>query len=139
MRKPAFQYLVVIIVAIVFGLSDGRIWVDAACAQDLVHSWSMGFGDYDRKEVRGIAVDGWGNVIITGPSSGTVDFGGGPLTSEGFADCYIAKFSSGGEHLWSSISKMARTQKGELLHILEDGFRYIENEFQIFLSKFAKN
>lgn len=31
-------------------------------------------------------------------------------------------------HLWSSISEMARTQDDELLHTLEEGFRYIENE-----------
>jgi len=32
------------------------------------------------------------------------------------------------EHLWSNISEMARTQDGELLVTLEEGFRYIENE-----------
>lgn len=32
------------------------------------------------------------------------------------------------EHLWSCISELARTQDGDLLHQLEDGFRYIENE-----------
>lgn len=32
------------------------------------------------------------------------------------------------QHLWSNISEMARTQNGELLVTLEDGFRYIENE-----------
>lgn len=32
------------------------------------------------------------------------------------------------EHLWSNITELARTQNDELLVILEDGFRYIENE-----------
>jgi type I restriction enzyme M protein len=32
------------------------------------------------------------------------------------------------EHLWSSISEMARTQRSELLSTLQKGFRYIENE-----------
>ncbi|NCN04000.1 MAG: type I restriction-modification system subunit M [Spirochaetales bacterium] len=32
------------------------------------------------------------------------------------------------DFLWTSISELARTQHGELLHRLEDGFRYIENE-----------
>ena len=32
------------------------------------------------------------------------------------------------DFLWSSISELARTQHGDLLHRLEDGFRYIENE-----------
>lgn len=32
------------------------------------------------------------------------------------------------EHLWSNIAEMARTQDGELLITLEEGFRYIEND-----------
>lgn len=32
------------------------------------------------------------------------------------------------EFLWSSIAELARTQDGELLHTLQKGFKYIENE-----------
>ncbi|MFA5234092.1 MAG: type I restriction-modification system subunit M [Sulfurimonas sp.] len=32
------------------------------------------------------------------------------------------------EFLWSAIAEMARTQNGELLHTLQKGFKYIENE-----------
>jgi len=32
------------------------------------------------------------------------------------------------DHLWASISNLARTQSGELLETLRDGFKYIENE-----------
>ena len=32
------------------------------------------------------------------------------------------------EYLWASIAHMARTQDGELLHTLQAGFKYIENE-----------
>src|SRR5690606_37022063 len=32
------------------------------------------------------------------------------------------------QYLWRSISEMARTQNEELLHTLEKGFKYIENE-----------
>ncbi|MGB3227092.1 MAG: type I restriction-modification system subunit M [Saprospiraceae bacterium] len=31
-------------------------------------------------------------------------------------------------HLWNSIAYKARTQNGELLHTLQDGFKYIENQ-----------
>lgn len=31
-------------------------------------------------------------------------------------------------HLWSSIAELARTQDEELLHTLQNGFKYIENE-----------
>jgi type I restriction enzyme M protein len=32
------------------------------------------------------------------------------------------------QYLWSSIAELARTQKGELLGTLQDGFKYIENQ-----------
>ncbi|CUH40177.1 putative type I restriction enzymeP M protein [Jannaschia seosinensis] len=32
------------------------------------------------------------------------------------------------DHLWSSIAEMARTQNDELLHTLQQGFKFIENE-----------
>lgn len=32
------------------------------------------------------------------------------------------------QHLWSNITELARTQNGDLLKTLEEGFRYIENE-----------
>ena len=32
------------------------------------------------------------------------------------------------EYLWSSIAEMARTQSGELLRTLQEGFKFIENE-----------
>lgn len=32
------------------------------------------------------------------------------------------------QHLWSKIADMARTQKGELLDTLQNGFKYIENQ-----------
>jgi type I restriction enzyme M protein len=32
------------------------------------------------------------------------------------------------QYLWSSIYEMARTQDGELLHTLQEGFKYIENQ-----------
>ena len=32
------------------------------------------------------------------------------------------------EHLWANIAHLARTQNGELLNTLQEGFKYIENE-----------
>ncbi|MXZ33029.1 MAG: type I restriction-modification system subunit M, partial [Gammaproteobacteria bacterium] len=32
------------------------------------------------------------------------------------------------EHLWTSIAHLARTQKGDLLDVLQAGFKYIETE-----------
>ena len=56
---------------------------------------------------RGVAVDGYGNVIITGSITGTVNFGTHPffgqigLTSTGLTDIYVAKYNTNGLILWA--------------------------------------
>jgi len=64
--------------------------------------WSKRFGDASQQTVQGVAVDAFGNVFIAGYFEGTVDFGGGPLTSAGLRDIFVAKFASDGSHLWSN-------------------------------------
>jgi hypothetical protein len=49
----------------------------------------------------GIATDASGDVAVTGRFLDTVDLGGGPLTSAGRDDIFVAKFSAQGNHLWS--------------------------------------
>lgn len=44
---------------------------------------------------------GSGNVYVTGGVNGTVDFGGGPLTSFGSHDIVVVSFTSMGAHRWS--------------------------------------
>ncbi len=49
----------------------------------------------------GTAVDASGNIYVAGAFWGSANFGGGPLTSVGSADVYLAKFSPTGEPVWS--------------------------------------
>lgn len=65
------------------------------------HIWSRRFGDGGMHVVQGVATDGEGNVVVAGYFEGTVDFGGGPLTSAGSTDIFVAKFGSDGSHFWS--------------------------------------
>ncbi|UCF04203.1 MAG: hypothetical protein JSV33_09640 [bacterium] len=65
------------------------------------HLWSKRFGDTDEQDATSTACDGLGNVIVTGDFDGTVDFGGGPLTSAGGYDIFLAKLDANGNHLWS--------------------------------------
>ena len=66
------------------------------------HLWSKRFGDAGIHQAAGsVAVDTWGNVIVTGWFQGAVDFGGGLLTSAGTYDVFVAKFDPAGNHLWS--------------------------------------
>lgn len=63
--------------------------------------WSRAFGNTDYQHCESIATDGANNVFITASFPGTVDFGGGPLTSAGYDDIFVAQFDANGNHLWS--------------------------------------
>ena len=71
------------------------------------HIWSKIFGDLNPQFPKSIATDTHGNVLVTGYFQGTVDFGGGPLTSamnpvSGLSnDAFLVKLSPDGAHLWS--------------------------------------
>jgi hypothetical protein len=66
------------------------------------HVWSKRFGDESYQNGYSVATDPAGNVVVTGTFAGLVDFGGGPLTSAGKGDVFIAKFGGDkGDHLWS--------------------------------------
>ncbi len=73
----------------------------AANAQAFVHDWSQRFGSAIDQDGIGVAVDAAGNVVIAGLFWGTVNFGGGTLTSAGDWDVYVAKLDAAGNHLWS--------------------------------------
>jgi hypothetical protein len=73
-----------------------------------LYLWSKGFGNAlsSGQAANGVAFDGAGNVLLTGSivaltSPYTIDFGGGPLTGDGWFNVFLAKFSSGGSHTWS--------------------------------------
>lgn len=70
-------------------------------SEELTHSWSARFGDAEEELVLDVAVDSYGNIVIAGSFWGTVDFGGGTLTSAGANDFFIAKFGPDGTHIWS--------------------------------------
>lgn len=65
--------------------------------------WAKGFGDAKDQSARGIAADAQGNVVVVGQFVGTVNFGGGALTSVGpnFDDAFLVKLGPQGNHLWS--------------------------------------
>jgi hypothetical protein len=88
---------------------DGFI---AKFGSDGAHQWSKRFGDASSQYVAGTAADESGNVTITGGFNGTVNFGGGALTSAGSYDIFVAKFMSDGTHLWSKCFGDASYQQG---------------------------
>jgi CheY-like chemotaxis protein len=66
--------------------------------------WVRSYGGNVDDTAQGVAVDSGGNVYVTGHFSGTVDFGGGPLTSAGgigYTDIFVAKYTANGAPVWS--------------------------------------
>ena len=62
--------------------------------------WGKVFGDAQMQEIDRVAVDGMGNVVMAGKFQGTIDFGGGPITSIDGYDALLAKLDSKGNTIW---------------------------------------
>jgi len=65
------------------------------------HVWSKRFGGTSADFGDALAIDSSSNVAMAGRFSGTIDFGGGVLTSAGAADAFVAKFGSAGNYQWA--------------------------------------
>ena len=63
--------------------------------------WARALGDTLSDGAYGVASDSAGNVLLAGSFQGTVDFGGGPLTSAGGSDIFVAKYTSAGDYIWA--------------------------------------
>lgn len=66
-----------------------------------VHQWSKHFVGFGGEIGRAVAIDGSGNILVTGQYAGNVDFGGGPLNWVAATDVFIAKYDPNGVHQWS--------------------------------------
>ena len=65
------------------------------------HLWSMSAGDASEQRLFDVVVDGAGDVVVSGFFEGSIDFGGGALTSAGGADAFVAKLDGSGNHVFS--------------------------------------
>lgn len=70
-------------------------------APDGSHLWSKRVGGVGNDVSRALAVRSNGDVAISGHFTGSVNLGGGPLTSLGGIDVFLAVYDSSGQHLWS--------------------------------------
>lgn len=75
--------------------------------------WTKRFGDAAEERVLSVATDASDNIILTGYFQGTLDFGDGPLVSQGGKDIFVVKLKPSGEVLWSqSFGDAAFEQRG---------------------------
>jgi hypothetical protein len=67
----------------------------------LGHLWSRRFGDSSTDTGTAVAFSSGGDVVATGSFYGSVDFGGGSLSSSGGPDMFLAWLDGDGNHLVS--------------------------------------
>lgn len=63
--------------------------------------WGAGFGDGGEQSLTSVAVDGSGNVLLTGRIDGAPDFGDGPLQCAGGGDLVVVKLDAIGGYQWA--------------------------------------
>ncbi|HET6349064.1 MAG TPA: T9SS type A sorting domain-containing protein [Candidatus Krumholzibacteria bacterium] len=98
MNRP---HLFPVVPALLFALAGLLIFSPAARALTPAPLWVERFGSTGSDIAYDAVVDGAGNIIVVGSFTGSVDFGGGALTSAGGADIFIAKYDATGAHVWS--------------------------------------
>jgi hypothetical protein len=76
-------------------------------------AWSRAFGNALNQVAFGVADDGAGNLVVTGYTSGGVDFGGGLVGAGGSVDAFVLKLdASDGSFIWSRAAGDALSQQG---------------------------
>jgi hypothetical protein len=97
--------------AIVSGAGLGTVALDA----DDAPAWRV---DY----FGALATDAADDVLVTGALAGSLDFGGGELTSAGGDDVFVVKLDQAGDHQWSARYGDAGTnQRGQAIASDFDG------------------
>jgi hypothetical protein len=110
---------------------DAAPAVDAPCTScaPLTTSWEQHYGGsgFDNL-VEGVWVDGAGNTYITGGFDGTIDLGGGALTSAGLGDILVASFAPDGTYRWAQRFGGAMNDQGTSITVAA-GRVYIAGTF----------
>jgi hypothetical protein len=63
--------------------------------------WNKGAVGGGNQHGQGVAIDGAGNVLVTGYFNGSLSFGEGSIASAGLTDFFLVKLDPAGGHLWN--------------------------------------
>ncbi|MCY1010054.1 hypothetical protein OV079_31720 [Nannocystis pusilla] len=63
--------------------------------------WLRTYGDDFEQRARSVALAPDGDILVAGEFRGQIDLGGGPFTSAGYDDVFLARLTPAGEHVWS--------------------------------------
>jgi hypothetical protein len=109
---------------------------------DTTHGWARTWGgesggDADMHNfgdrARGIEVDDYGNIYVTGMFCATADFDPGEGVDEhksnGEFDIFLSKFGSGGSHLWTNTFGGAFSEFGDSVAVDSAGNVYVTGRY----------
>jgi len=92
--------------------------------------WSRRIGGTSSDVAQALAVDRSGNIFIAGSFSGTVDFGGGAVTSKGNnSDIFIASYTARGNFRWARTFGDAMSDTAKALAMDNSGHLYVTGYF----------
>src|SRR5207302_11008545 len=83
--------------------SGGGATTSTTLNSPMTWKWNKAFigtNNLSTSAVKGVAIDGSGNVAAVGGYQGTVDFGTGNKTTSGFEDIFVAKYGQTDTPLW---------------------------------------
>lgn len=84
-------------------------------------AWQRTFGDRFEQEASDVRVATNGDILIIGSNFGSIDFGGGPIRSNGASDVFLARLDAAGGHIWSRGYGQGAAQNGLRLAMGRDG------------------
>lgn len=99
---------------------DGKV-----CAAPI---WAKSFSSADDDQLVAMAADAT-SVVLVGHSTGTLDFGGGPLSGAGLEDAVIVKVDLNGDLLWATRLGGAAAEKARAVDIDSLGNVVVVGEF----------
>ncbi|NBR06476.1 MAG: hypothetical protein EBT92_11965 [Planctomycetes bacterium] len=99
--------------------------------------WVIQAGGKLHDKTRGIAVDGKGNIYLTGEFTGTATFGEFTLTSNNMMDFFIAKVDSRGKFLWVRSGGGSKIDRGYAITVDDAGNSYVTGHYESTDAKFG--
>ena len=92
--------------------------------------WARSAGDTGYEYASGIAIDGFGDLVVTGGyNSHNISFGGTTLTNLGNYDMYIAKYDTGGSVVWAKSAGGTDVERPNAITIDGAGNSYVAGYF----------
>lgn len=95
--------------------------------------WALSWGGSDSDHSESVAIDNTGAIYVPGLFGGTCDFdpsdGTDMKTATGSSDCFLSKFDSSGEYLWSQTWGGTDMGSCQAISINDIGDVYISGSF----------